>query len=174
MVRGNGFTLVEVLVSLVILSFVGMVAGYYYVEGIRGFTVARISSEIVPKASMALERMNIELRDCDDRTATGDILVQSDRIVYETSVTALGNVRTLRYYSGNGTIYLDPGDGTGEHLLLDDLGNCTMGADTADLDGSGGDEISALNVSLSMNLGNGDTTTYSLRVMPRNFVHLAP
>ncbi|KAB1441545.1 prepilin-type N-terminal cleavage/methylation domain-containing protein [Pseudodesulfovibrio senegalensis] len=172
--NSKGFTLIEVLVSLVILSFVGMVAGYYYVEGIRGFSVARITSEVVPKASIALERMNIELSDCDDRSATGDILVQSDRIIYETTVTALDNVRTLRYYSSNGTIYLNPGDGTGEHLLLDDLGNCTMSADTADLDGSGGDEISALNISLSMDLGNGDSTTYSLRVMPRNFVHLAP
>ncbi len=172
--RNSGFTLLEVLVSLVILSFVGSVAGYYYVEGIRGFTIAKISSDIVPKTSNALERINIELRDCKDRSGLGNILVQNDRIVYATSVNALPNTRTLRYYSSNGTMYLDPGDGTGEYLLLNDLGNCTISADTADLDGSSGDEITALHISLGMDLGNGNDTTYSLRVMPRNFVHLAP
>lgn len=168
----SGFTLIEVLVTFILLAFVGMIAGYYYVEGIRGFSIARVSSDIVPKVSNAMERINIELRDCQDRSG-GDIQVQGSKIVYTTSIPALNNVRTLEYNASKGSITLDVGDGV-QHVLLDDLLECTMKAESANMDGVAGDEISAITVFLRMDLGNGSDTTYTVRVTPRNFVHLAP
>ncbi len=94
--RESGFTLIEVIVSLIIVGIMTAVAGMAIVTGINGYVFARDNAVISQKARMAVPRISRELMELTDVT-TAD----ASRITYERPDG--GGVITQ-------TIYLDPND----------------------------------------------------------------
>jgi type II secretory pathway pseudopilin PulG len=66
-----GFTLIEIIASLLLMSFVGIVAAMSLVQGIKAYVATRTSSETVQQAQYALNRLSLELMNMDTVTAAG-------------------------------------------------------------------------------------------------------
>jgi prepilin-type N-terminal cleavage/methylation domain-containing protein len=77
-----GFTLIEVIVSLVLMSIVGLVAAMALVQGIMAYAITRTSSETVQQAEYALNRIKLEFMNMDTVTTAG-----ADTITFTTNKT---------------------------------------------------------------------------------------
>ena len=64
-----GFTLIEVIASLVLMSIVGVVAAMALVQGIQAYAITRTSSETVQRAEYALNRIKLQFMEMDAVTA---------------------------------------------------------------------------------------------------------
>jgi len=67
-----GFTLVEVIASLVIVGILGAIAGMGIVTGLRGYLQAKENGHLAQKAQIALTRINRELIGLTDVVARDD------------------------------------------------------------------------------------------------------
>jgi prepilin-type N-terminal cleavage/methylation domain-containing protein len=104
----KGFTLVELIVTLVLVGIIGTFTTLFMYTGLNGYLRAKDTSEGALKAQIALDRISLELRDIDKI----DLVTYSDdtRIDY-TSVTLPGNrvsdftlrmtPQELNYYADN-------------------------------------------------------------------------
>ncbi len=99
-----GFTLIEVIVSLVLMSIVGVVAAMALVQGIEAYVITRTSSETVQRAEYALNRIKLEFMNMDTVTAAG-----ADTITFTSDKT---NGRT------QGTVYTFTRTGTQINLTV--------------------------------------------------------
>jgi len=167
--RESGFTLIEVIVSLIIVGIMTAVAGMAIVTGIRGYVFARDNTVISQKARMAVARMGRELMELTDVT-TAD----ASRITYKRPDG--GGVITQ-------TIYLDPiddvikisakDDGGDGDLLIDrvssftltyckEMGNWVAGADDIQ-------SLDAVKIDLDLTRSDGGAdVAFSTTVIPRN------
>lgn len=84
-----GFTLIEVIVSLVLMSIIGLVAAMALVQGIQAYALTRTSSETVQQAEYALNRMKLEFINMDTVTAASSesITFTTDKVINRTSGT---------------------------------------------------------------------------------------
>ncbi len=64
--KQHGFTLVEVIASLVLMGIMTAIAGMGIATGVRGYLLARENSIITQKAQVALGRLTRELQECFD------------------------------------------------------------------------------------------------------------
>jgi prepilin-type N-terminal cleavage/methylation domain-containing protein len=102
-----GFTLIEIIVSLVLMSIVGVVAAMALVQGIEAYVITRTSSETVQRAEYALNRIKLEFMNMDTVTAAG-----ADTITFTSDKT---NGRT------QGTVYTFTHTGTQINLTVTPL-----------------------------------------------------
>jgi prepilin-type N-terminal cleavage/methylation domain-containing protein len=99
-----GFTLIEVIASLLIMGIVGIVAAMGLVQGIRAYAFTKTSSEAVEQAEYALNRIKLEFMNMDNVTA-----VSSESITFTT------NKVTTRT---SGTSYTIARDSTNKQITL--------------------------------------------------------
>jgi prepilin-type N-terminal cleavage/methylation domain-containing protein len=71
-----GFTLIEVIASLVIMGIVGVVAAMGLVQGIKLYAMTRTSSETVQQAEYALNRIKLEFMNMDTVIAASSESIQ--------------------------------------------------------------------------------------------------
>lgn len=165
----EGVTLIEAIVSIVLLGIIATVASFFLASGLQGYLFSKRSSETAPKVQVALERINLELSNARDRTGTNNILfTQNVSVQYESTILS-GN-RTFGFDAATGGLYLRVDPGGTNRRLLDNVANFTMNATTANLDGnsSNPNEVQSFDISFTT---AGLPTVYNLSVMPRNFVH---
>ena len=161
----KGFTLVELIVTLVLVGIIGTFTTLFMYTGLNGYLRAKDTSEGALKAQIALDRISLELRDIDRI----DTFTDNTTIDY-VSVTLLGD-RQITYNAVAETISMDV-DGN-VNLLLDDVQSFTLTATYADLNnsGDGNNEVGAIDVSFT--IGEIDRL-FSVRIFPRNMVPQPP
>jgi len=121
----KGFTLVELIVTLVLVGIIGTFTTLFMYTGLNGYLRAKDTSEGALKAQIALDRISLELRDIERVSAfTADV-----RVDYN-SVTLPGD-RWIRYAAGNGEILLSVGGNW--NLLLDNVQTFSMTVTYKDL-----------------------------------------
>ena len=161
----KGFTLVELIVTLVLVGIIGTFTTLFMYTGLNGYLMAKDTSEGALKAQIALDRISLELRDID----TIDLVTfTNDTRIDYTSVTLPGNRQIL--YNG-GVISLGI-DGLA-HALLDEVSDFTLRMIPADLNyfADNRNEVQAIDV--SFNVGDIDRT-FNARIFPRNMVPAEP
>ena len=161
----KGFTLVELIVTLVLVGIIGTFTTLFMYTGLNGYLRAKDTAEGALKAQIALDRLSLELRDINEIEA----LTANTTIDYF-SMTLPGD-RQIIYNAAADTVSLDV-DGN-VNLLLDDVQNFTMTAAYADLNNSGGgnNEVEAIDVSFTV----GEIRRpFSARIFPRNMVPQPP
>jgi prepilin-type N-terminal cleavage/methylation domain-containing protein len=91
-----GFTLIEVIASLVVMTIVGAVAAMGLVQGIKAYVTTRTSSETVQQAEYALNRLKLEFMNMDTVIAAGadTITFKTDKINGSTQGTLYTFTRT--------------------------------------------------------------------------------
>ncbi len=155
----KGFTLVELIVTIVLVGIIGTFTTLFIYTGLNGYLRAKDTSEGALKAQIALDRISMELRDIDDIGTFTD----NAQIDYTSTDRILTGDRKILY--SNGIISLDV-DGSANELL-DGVSNFAMSLTAADLNADGNDEVQAITV--SFNLGEIGRL-FSARIFPRNMV----
>ena len=161
----NGFTLVELIVTLVLVGIIGTFTTLFMYTGLNGYLRAKDTAEGALKAQIALDRISLELRDINEI----ETLTANTAIDYF-SATLPGD-RQVIYNAVSDAISLDV-DGN-VNLLLDDVQSFTMTAAYKDLNFYADDnnEVEAINVSFTVGeIGR----PFSARIFPRNMVPQPP
>lgn len=161
----KGFTLVELIVTIVLVGIIGTFTTFFLYTGFSGYLRAKDTTEGALKAQIALDRISLELRDIKSISA----FTANTKIDY-TSMLLPGN-RQIIYNPVAGTIALGV-DGN-PYPLLDDVNSLTMAATYADLNYySGGiNEVQAIDVVFTVGeIGR----QFSARIFPRNMVPQPP
>ncbi len=162
----NGFTLVELIVTIVLVGIIGTFTTLFMYTGLNGYLRAKDTAEGALKAQITLDRLSLELRDIFEIEA----FTANSTIDYFS--TTLPGDRQIIYNAGDRTISLDvDGDVNTLDTLLDEVTSFTMTANYVDLNNSGGDEVAAIDVSFTV----GEIRRpFSARIFPRNMVLQPP
>ena len=156
-----GFTLVELIVTLVLVGIIGTFTTLFMYTGLNGYLRAKDTAEGALKAQIALDRISLELRDINEI----ETLTANTSVDYF-SETLPGD-RQIIHNAVADTISLDV-DGN-VNLLLDDVRSFTMTAAYKDLNfyADGNNEVEAINISFTV----GDIgRQFNARIFPRNMV----
>lgn len=126
----QGFTLIEVVVSLVLLGILTAVAGMGIVSGVRAYLSVEENTEIAQKAQFALIRMSRELMELTAVSAA-----EASRVVF----TNPSGTFTLGFHDGavrlaQGSVTLD----TASPVLTDGVAGLVLTYGTVDGDGNQG------------------------------------
>ena len=158
----NGFILIEIVITLILVGFISVFVGLFLYTGINGFLASKRNSEAALKAQFTLDRLSVELRRLQS-LPTAPVLNTSIR--YQ-SQDFPGVARRISYNTG--TISLSPDDGTTWYPLLDQVASFTLSWTSADMDQLDSDEeISAILVGFTI---AGVPKTFSLRIYPRTLI----
>jgi prepilin-type N-terminal cleavage/methylation domain-containing protein len=163
--QAKGFTLVELVVTIVLVGIIGTFTTLFLYTGLSGYLRAKDTTEGALTAQIALDRISLELRDIKDISA----FTANTKIDY-TSVTLPGN-REITYNPVAKTIALSV-DGNA-NPLLDNVASFTMTATYADLNyySGGSNEVQAIDVVFTVGeIGR----QFSDRIFPRNMVAQPP
>jgi prepilin-type N-terminal cleavage/methylation domain-containing protein len=161
----KGFTLVELVVTIVLVGIIGTFTMFFLYTGLSGYLRAKDTAEGALEAQIALDRISLELRDITDVSA----FTANSKIDY-TSATLAGS-REITYNPITRTIALSV-DGNPNPLLLD-VTSFAMTASYADLNyySGGTNEVQAINVAFTVGqIGR----QFSTRIFPRNMVAQPP
>jgi hypothetical protein len=163
----NGFVLIELVTTLILVGFIGAFVGLFLFTGIKGFLASKRNSETALKAQFALDRISAELRYIESLPAPP---VPDTSITYR-SKDLPGN-RVLSYNSGTRTINLNVtnvANPLGAMLLLDNVMYYNFDLNFADMDNADGDqEIKLIIIDFIV----ADVPkAFSLRMHPRTFIN---
>ena len=168
----KGFTLVELIVTIVLVGIIGTFTTFFLYTGLMGYLRARDTAEGALKAQIALDRISLELRDINAITAF--IATPDPNPSIDYTSTTLPGERRIRYDSANKEILLRVGGvGGQENLLLDGVKSFAMTPSYADLNyySIGGNEVQAINVLFTFEeIGR----QFSTQIFPRNMVPEPP
>jgi prepilin-type N-terminal cleavage/methylation domain-containing protein len=161
----NGFTLVELIVTIVLVGIIGTFTSLFMYTGLNGYLRAKDTAEGALKAQIALDRISLELRD----------ISQIETVTANTAIdylsTSLPGDRQIIYNAGADTISVDV-DGN-VNLLLDDVQSFTISAAYRNLNyyADGSNAVEAIDVSFTIGeIGR----PFSARIFPRNMVRQPP
>ena len=160
----HGFTLVEMIVSLVILGVVAMVGTLGMAEVMRSYVMTSDHSSMSQKTQVALARMYLELQHLAEVTASGDTTITyRPRFTFAQGVLAPA---VIAYNAGAGTLTLDG------NVLLDnvqqfELRYCTSSDLACNPTASFDDELTQV-IEVNVVVGGADTNGTGDRV-PRVF-----
>jgi prepilin-type N-terminal cleavage/methylation domain-containing protein len=161
----KGFTLVELIATLVLVGIIGTFTTLFMYTGLNGYLRAKDTAEGALKAQIALDRLSLELRDID-KIDLGTF--NNDTRIDYTSVTLPGDRKIL--YNG-GVVSLDVDGSVNE--LLDEVSDFKMRLMPAELNyfADNKDEVQAIDVSFKVGeIGR----VFSARIFPRNMVPAQP
>ena len=178
MKKEAGFTLIEVIASLIIIGIITVFAGMAIVTGVKGYVFARDNTSISQKAQLTMTRMSRELMELTNITDVDQSMPNAmPNVTYE----RLDGSSMIRQ-----TIYLDSSDSSNKIIKIAAGASASGGDELVDGVGSftltyykgtnnwvaGTDDIqllSAIKIDLDLTRsdGSGDVA-FSTTINPRN------
>lgn len=160
-----GFTLIEVVASLVIVGIIAVFSSLFLVVGLEGYEFTRKAADAAMNAEVALNRISLELKTIN---AISTAPVTNSSLAYTSSDSTLSGNRTLKFASGN--LYLNTG-GVDDYVLIKDVSSPLLSITTADIDtalddDSFPDEVAYITVGFSLS----DMPSFLVRVYPREMI----
>jgi prepilin-type N-terminal cleavage/methylation domain-containing protein len=174
MKREDGFTLIEIIVSLIIVGILASVAGMGIVAGIQGYLFAKDNSAISGKGQLAMARMSRTFMEILDITDTTTTVAIPARITYNRLSAGVNIQETLYQDTSDNTIKIAAGaDATGGDTLIDRVSSLTLayrkGAATWVRGTDDFSLLSTVTVTLTVTRPDGgNNVTFSTVVTPRN------
>ncbi|CAB5138273.1 hypothetical protein D3OALGA1CA_3689 [Olavius algarvensis associated proteobacterium Delta 3] len=157
----NGFTLIEIIVSLILVGIIASFSTVFMVSGVQNFFLTREAVESAFRAEVALNRMALELRSISENGLPGNPVLNTS-ITYTSDDPNLPGTRKLEFDDGN--LYLTIN--TIEYLLMEDVSSPQLSASYADMDNDGSNEVAYIDIGFAV----GAMPAFSVRVYPRNMV----
>ena len=170
----SGFTLFEIIVSLVIVGIMAAVAGMGIVTGVKGYVFTRENAHLAQKSNLAMKRITrefLEIIDVDPTNATGSSLVYRNSRGW----TGIGTVnQNLKLRNGTNLPDATTGD-----ILIDNVASFNLSYFKDDGSGNevawvaGTDDVTLLatiEIGLILNREDpdGGTISFSTAINPRN------
>jgi len=127
MIRDSGFTLIEVVVSLVLFGLIALVAGMGIVSFAKGYVFTRDSTHMAQKAQLAMGRLNREFMEITNIAARDD--TQPDpHVIYDNisgrhAIAKDGNVIKMFFDLSPPTTTTLPANGD---ILIDNIDSLTL------------------------------------------------
>ena len=155
----KGFTLVELIVTLVLVGIIGTFTTLFMYTGLNGYLKAKDTSEGALKAQIALDRISLELKDINNISD-----FNSDTNINYTSETLPGNRKII--LNGN-QIDLDVDGNT--NPLLDTVVSFDLKPNYTDLNHYADGNLEVGSIEISFTVGEIERP-FSARIFPRNMV----
>jgi len=169
----KGFTLLELVTTLILVGMIGAFTSFFLYTGIRGFLTSKFSSETALQAQIALDRISAELRYIKylEPSPVQTPNPNSNSIEYRSQ--DLNGARRIRYNSANREILLSV-NGTA-NVLLDNVSAFTLSWVPKDLDQDGNNEISKIRVAFTVRSASTENETpFSAEIYPRSMLAASP
>ena len=155
----KGFTLVELIVTLVLVGIIGTFTTLFMYTGLNGYLKAKDTSEGALKAQIALDRISLELKDINNISE-----FNSDTNINYTSETLPGS---RKIFLNGDKIELDV-DGN-PNPLLDTVVSFDLEPTYTDLNHYADGNLEVGSIEISFTVGEIDRP-FSARIFPRNMV----
>ena len=155
----KGFTLVELIVTLVLVGIIGTFTTRFMYTGLNGYLKAKDTSEGALKAQIALDRISLELKDINNISE-----FNSDTNINYTSETLPGS---RKIFLNGDKIELDV-DGT-PNPLLDTVVSFDLEPTYTDLNHYADGNLEVGSIAISFTVGEIERP-FSVRIFPRNMV----
>lgn len=97
-IGNRGFTLIEIVTSIVVMTIIGVIAGMGFVEISRGYVMSKKNAEVTQKGQIALARLKKELTSINSNSITCG---SANMITYE--IKRDGSADTTTIYRAAGT-----------------------------------------------------------------------
>lgn len=156
--RTRGFTLIEIIVSLILLGILAAGVFGFMGQAVRGFFVARDALEITQKAQIALNKMRIELTYLDKTQA---VTGTATSIAYTANFSGTAEAAAIAYDAGGNRITWNG------VTLVDDVGGLTFAYfddPAAAASSSYQSTTNLIGITLVMLDADGNTATFTTRV----------
>ncbi len=170
----RGFTLIEVVVSLILVGILAAVGGLGMVQAVQGYMIVKDNAEITQKAQLAMSRMTREIVEMTGLTAAASTTLLPVKNVERNITIGLdASAKAIKISSTGGT------DVTGGDILVDNVNSMTLtyytGATPANswplpVPGTSSDirNLSAIDINLQIARPDGTALSFLNRVSPRN------
>jgi prepilin-type N-terminal cleavage/methylation domain-containing protein len=157
--REAGFTLIEVVVTLVLVGILSVFAGMFMTTFLNGYFMVKNNSDTAMKAQMALDRISLELQNISPISPSVpspvSVLTDNSLITY-TNLSGTG--RTIKFVGSN--IYLStPAD----NILIDNVQAFTLSATYRNVYRVAADDVAFIDIGFTVSGYN----TFSTRIFPR-------
>ena len=157
----KGFTLVELIVTLVLVGIIGTFTTLFMYTGLNGYLRAKDTSEGALKAQITLDRISLELKDINDISDFNS----NTNMDYTSEI--LPFARRIRYDPGNDEILLSVAGI--ENLLLDGVQTFSLTTTYKDLNYYSGGDQEVESIEIGFTVGEIERS-FSARIFPRNMV----
>lgn len=155
----KGFTLVELIVTIVLVGIIGTFTTLFMYTGLNGYLRAKDTSEGALKAQIALDRISLELKDINNISD-----FNSDTNIDYTSETLPGNRKIV--FTGN---QIDLAVDGNANALLDSVVTFDLEATYTDLNYYADGLLEVESIEVSFTVGEIERP-FSARIFPRNMV----
>jgi len=163
-----GFTLIEIIVSLILVGIMASVAGMGIVAGVRGYLFAKDNAAISGKAQLAMSRMNRTFMEVLDMTTASPT-----RVTYNRLSGGVSTQETLYLDTDNTIKIAGGGNASGGDTLVDNVSSLALTYQKGTATWSPGTDdfslLSTVGVTLTLTRPDGGSNvTFSTVVTPRN------
>jgi prepilin-type N-terminal cleavage/methylation domain-containing protein len=166
----KGFTLIEIVATLVLVGIIGAFSIFFLYTGIRGFLTSRFSSETALQAQIALDRISAELRYIKDFELIPVQTPNPNPNSIEYRSRDLPGARRVSYNAANREILLTV-NGT-SNVLLNNVSAFNISWVSKNLDQRvSDDEISEIKVAFTIrSTSNENEAEFLAEIYPRSML----
>ena len=165
--QSAGFTLIELILTIVLIGIIGVFTSLFVYSGIRGYQTTRRASEGALQAQIAMDRISLELRNINSLTSTPDTTAPHLSLSYKSAV--LSGTRELKYDSTQKAILISVDNGSNYYKLLENIDFCVLSLTYLNLDHDTGSVLEVAHIDLNFKL-DGIGKEFRTRIFPRHLV----
>ena len=165
--QSAGFTLIELVLTLVLIGIIGTFTSLFVYSGIRGYITTRQASEGALQAQIAMDRISLELRNINYFTSAPETTGPDLSLSYKSAV--LSGTRELKYDSTQNAILISVDNGSNDYKLLKNVSSCTLLLTYLNLDHDTAPVNEVAYIDLNFKL-DGIGREFRTRIFPRYLV----
>jgi prepilin-type N-terminal cleavage/methylation domain-containing protein len=160
--NNKGFTLFELVITLILIGIIGVLSSLFLYNGIKGFMTSKLASQGALTGQIAMDRMALELRSINKIDAFD---TTGGNYVIDYKSGSLPGARELKYDRATQRILIGV-DGQA-YLLLDRVPSFSLNIRASDLDNTTGNEVAGFQVSFTIqDIGK----QFATRIYPRTLL----
>jgi prepilin-type N-terminal cleavage/methylation domain-containing protein len=154
MKREAGFTLIEIIVTLVLVGILSVFAGLFLTNFLNSYFLVKNNSDTAMKAQMAMDRISMELREVNAVSVVTD-----NSLITYTNPSGAG--RTIKFLGSH--LYLAT---SSDNLLLDQVQAFQLSATYGNVYNMAANDMAFIDVGFTV----AGYPPFSTRIFPRNRV----